>query len=201
MSSADDARERAKKILAEKRFQSSRRPSPIRRPLAWIGEQTQRVLRPIGRVVSAFFAWLFTIPIVGVLVVCAVVVGLFFLARRGSARRVQVFGLGDNGDGDARDASIDPSALERQADEAQARGDHQTAVRLRFTAGLARLKAKGALPQTELTNGDVRTELRSDEFEELADDFDEIVYGGREATSSDAEDARSRWPRLTGAKR
>jgi Domain of unknown function (DUF4129) len=199
MSSADDARERAKKILAERRFQPSRGSAPLRRPLAWIGEQTSRVLRPIGRVLSALVLWLFATPIVGALVVVAVVAGLFVLARRWSARRVHVFGAATATS--STHMAIDPAELERQADEAEAKGDHETAIRLRFMAGLVRLKAQGALPETELTNGEVRSQLRSDEFEELADDFDEIVYGGRAATSADAQDARSRWPRLTGVKR
>jgi Domain of unknown function (DUF4129) len=198
MSSADDARERARKILAERRFQPSRRSAPLRRPFAWIGEQTSRVLRPVGRLLSSVVLWLVAFPVVGVLVVAALVAGLFLLARRWSARRVHVFST--PGSASSQDDVVDPNELERRADEAETKGDHQAAVRLRFRAGLVRLKENGALPPTELTNGEVRSELGSVEFEELADDFDEIVYGGRQATSSDVQEARSRWPRLTGAK-
>ena len=52
-----------------------------------------------------------------------------------------------------------------------------------------------------LTNRAVARALRSARFDGLAVDFDEVVYGGRAATSEDVGEARAEWPAvLAGAR-
>ncbi len=194
----DDARELAKKILSEKRFQTAE-PSPIRRPLAWIGRQASRVLQPVGEVIGSIVSVLVASPFWGLLFVVAVLAAVFFGVRRAAARRVGSFA--DPKSDSAIVEAIDPAMLERDADEAASVGDHARAVRLRFRAGLVRLTGAGRLPKHEVTNGEARSQLRTPEFDELADDFDEIVYGGREATETDSSQSRTRWPKLTGSSR
>lgn len=194
----DDARELAKKILQEKRFQAPE-PSPIRRPLAWIGRQTSKLLRPISDAWSSLVSALGASPLLAVLVVLVVLAAVFFAVRRAAARRVGSFA--DPKSDVTNTEAIDPAVLEREADAAASAGDHDRAVRLRFRAGLVRLTGLGRLPKHEVTNGEARTQLREPEFEELADDFDEIVYGGREATETDSSDSQTRWPKLTGSSR
>jgi Domain of unknown function (DUF4129) len=195
----DEARELAKKILAEKRFHPSARSAPLRRPLTWLGRQVMAALAPIGRLFALLLRPLFTSPILGGLVLVALIAGLFVATRKYGGRRVQLVSRATLAA--AGDAPVDPKLLEQQADEAAARGDHEAAVRLRFQAGLNRLAKSGRIPESEVTNGEVRSQLRAPDFDELADDFDEIVYGGRPATSDDSTESRSRWPRLTGSSR
>ena len=90
-----------------------------------------------------------------------------------------------------------PAALERRAEEAERRGDHEAALRLRFRAGLLRLDARGAIAfRPSLPTGEVAQALRSDAFDRLAADFDDVVYGGREADADDVATARREWERV-----
>ncbi len=99
-------------------------------------------------------------------------------------------------------ARLDPDALEREAEQAEAAGDLNLAIRLRFRAGLMRLDRAGAIRyRPSLTSSQVAHTLRSRDFEELAARFDAVAYGGRTADAGDVSDARDRWPRvLTGAR-
>ncbi len=192
----NDDRELAKKILSEKRFAPSERPQPLRRPLAWLGEQISNLFRPFGQVIAAAVRALFSNPLIGIIVLVAVIVALFFAVRNISLRRSA--DLANAAAARTLESSVDPSQLEGEADSAEQRGEHDLAVRLRFKAGLIRLAAADRVPRSEATNGELRWALREAEFDELADDFDEIVYGGRPATAEDAQAAKQRWPKLTG---
>lgn len=197
----DEARELAEKILAEDRFQP-RKPGPLIRPFAWVGEQATRVFGPIGRFFARVFGpiigALFAQPIFAALVVAGLLALIFIAARRSAARRVVNF---DSTKPAEAGLSVDPGDLERDALAAAVSGDHKLAIRLRFRAGLMRLRTSGRLPANEVTNGDARMHLSEPDFDELANDFDEIVYGGRTATKDDTSESEARWPRLTGAKR
>ena len=95
------------------------------------------------------------------------------------------------------DDGTDPGELEALADEAERQGRLAEALRLRFRAGLIRLDRKGALElRPGLTNRAVRRTLRSARFDDLAVDFDEVIYGGRTATADDVGQARAEWPRV-----
>jgi hypothetical protein len=97
---------------------------------------------------------------------------------------------------------LDPDELERRAADAEGRGELDTALRLRFRAGLLRLADAGVLRlRPGLTNAAVSRTLRSRRFDELALDFDEVAYGGRPATPDDVAAARSGWPAVLEAAR
>ena len=64
---------------------------------------------------------------------------------------------------DMRATNEDPAVLEREADDAERRGDLERAVRLRFRAGLLRLGDRGAIEyRPSLTTSEVRGLLGSD---------------------------------------
>ncbi len=97
----------------------------------------------------------------------------------------------------------DPAALEREAQAAEARGEFDEAVRLRFRAGLLALNERSAIDyRPSLLTGEVARQLRDREFDALAGDFDRIAYGGARADEDDARAAREGWLRvLQGAAR
>jgi hypothetical protein len=87
-----------------------------------------------------------------------------------------------------------PASLERRAEEAERRGAHEEALRLRFRAGLLRLDARGTIElRPSLPTGEVARTLRSSDFDRLAGDFDAVVYGGRPAEPEDVDAARRGW--------
>ncbi len=93
--------------------------------------------------------------------------------------------------------AVDPVALEREADAAEARGDLDRALRLRFRAGLARLAlGRRIARETSLTSAELSRRLGSPRFDELARTFDEVVYGRRPASPAEVEAAREGWPRV-----
>jgi hypothetical protein len=96
----------------------------------------------------------------------------------------------------------DARALERRADAAEAAGDLETALRLRFRAGLLRLDERGAIEfRPSISTHEVRRALRSEDFDSLAATFDDVVYGGRPPAADDLSSARERWPRVVGSAR
>jgi hypothetical protein len=73
----------------------------------------------------------------------------------------------------------------------------ERALRLRFRAGLIRLVRAEAIPPREsLTSGQLRRLVRSQPFDRLAGDLDEVVYGERPAAGEDVERARTQWQRV-----
>jgi hypothetical protein len=186
----DAARADAREILSDRRFQSDPAPRPLRGPLRWLGER----LNDIGSFLADVFRsvpWPFW-----------VVLALAFLGALvwWFARRIERRGAGGRGVRSghlARPAVEDPAALEREADDAEARGDFEHAVRLRFRAGLLRLGARGVIEyRPSLTTSEVRQMLGSRTFDELAATFEQVAYGGRHASAPDAGHARVTWPRV-----
>ena len=194
--SAATAREQAREILQERRFQGSSLPRPFHRPLAWLGGE----LAPVGRLFNRLglhipggtsVLWL----ILALLTVAtAAVVALRVAGRRGALAL-------ERGEEGRAPGGLDPRGLEREADEAERAGDPERAVRLRYRAGLLRLGRARVVPLREsLTSGEARRLLRLPEFDALAHTHDEVVYGGRAAASGDAVEARERWPAVLAAK-
>ena len=63
-------------------------------------------------------------------------------------------------------AELDPKTLERQADAAEASGDLEAALRLRFRAGLLRLDRRGAIEfRPSISTHEVRRAVRSEDFD------------------------------------
>ena len=117
------------------------------------------------------------------------------IARLFLTRRVHAASVSSRLAAAARDE--DPRSLDRRADAAEAAGDLEAALRLRFRAGLLRLDAHGAIVfRPSISTYEVRRKLGSEDFDALAATFDDIVYGGRSAGAEDVADARERWPRV-----
>jgi hypothetical protein len=193
------SRRKAERILSERRFQDEATPRPFRRLLEWLSAPVREVVRALDRVVEALARPLpggestfWTLLALLVCATAAVIAVRIARNRTGtSAERLRRTGRGGR---------LDPGRLEREADEAERRGDFERALRLRFRAGLIRLGLAEAIPlRDSVTSGEVRRRLREPEFDLLATTFDEVVYGGRRPERSDAENARDGWPRVLKA--
>jgi hypothetical protein len=189
---AGAARQVAKAILSDPRYHSHRGPRPFAGFFRRVGElavdPVLRLLRAIGDALPRTGSPLW-IGLAAVVVAGAVVFAVRLSAGRGRQRFAD---LGRHGAGHG---DLHPDELERRADEAERRGDLDTALRLRFRAGLIRLADAGAVRlRPGLTNAAVGRTLRSARFDELAGDFDEVAYGGRPASEADLTVARSGWP-------
>jgi len=191
------AREHARRILAERRFTGSTVPRPLHGVLAWLGGKLSFIPRWAGRLArhvpgGSSVAWaLLSLAVLGVAALQA--------ARVGRRRQSSLVATAR----DARAAgSEDPGALERSADRAEADGDLERALRLRFRAGLIRLGRAGRIPpRASLTSGEAAKLLALDDFDDLARRFDEVVYGARPPDPTDLERSRRGWQRvLAGAR-
>jgi hypothetical protein len=190
----DAARQMARDILSDPRYHPRRAPRPFAGFFRRLGELLVdpiiRFFRGIGDLLPSVGTgpWLL---LAAAVVVAAVVVTVKLSSGRG---RQSGFG-GVHGRPD--EDGIDPDELERRADEAEGRGDLDTALRLRFRAGLLRLDDAGVVRlRPGLTNSAVSRALRSPRFDELAGDFDQVAYGGRPATAAQVATARTAWPAL-----
>lgn len=189
--SADEARAEAKRILAERRFQPSSTPRPLRGVLRRLGGWIRPVAEPIGRLWADISDGLF-----GRLVLVIAVVGLAALTSVRLVRRRTAAGV-VRGESGRRRRPEDPAELERQSDQAERQGDLDLAFRLRFRAGLLRLDRAGLVPyRLSLTTGQLTQTVHSPTFRVLATAFDEIAYGGRPADPADLEVARTGWPHV-----
>jgi hypothetical protein len=184
--SAGAARAQARDILSQTRFTGTTVPGPFHGLLDWLGDRLRAIgdalddLLPGGRSI----VWLALAALVGVLAV--------IVARRTLTRRARAAAQATAATAPPRD---DARELERRADAAEAAGDLQAALRLRFRAGLLRLDARGAIEfRPSISTYEVRRTLHSVDFDVLAYDFDEVVYGGRPAAPADLESSRRRWP-------
>jgi hypothetical protein len=195
-SAASDAgpRAAARQILSESRFHGTTVPGPFRGLLRWLGRRLGwlgRLVRWIDGLVPGprWVVWLVLSALV------AAVAGL--VARRSLALRVRAARTAAAA---AAPADADPRALERRAEAAEAAGDLEAALRLRFRAGLLRLDARGAIDfRPSISTREVRRALRSADFDAVADTFDDVVYGGRPAGADDLAAARRRWAEIVRA--
>jgi hypothetical protein len=158
------------------------------RPLRWI---FHHLLVRIGHGFKFAFGGFWPV-VLGILALgVGVLVAVLLIRRRGRISAEQ--GTDQSVGGTGEDAGV----LERRAEEAEGRGDHETAVRLRFRAGLLRLKTRGVISEyTSQTRHQLSARLDSPTFDVLARRHEMIVYGREPATSSDATTARDSWPRV-----
>ena len=193
---AGDPRSEAREVLAEGRFHGTSVPGPFRGLIDWLAD-----LLPDF---DGWLDWLDDVLPGGRSVVWAVLGGVlagvaWWVARRLLNRRVRAATEAVGAGGTPVD---DPRTLERQADAAEAAGDLETALRLRFRAGLLRLDARGAIMfRPSISTFEVRRALRSEDFDGLAATFDDVVYGGRPPQGEDIAAARERWPAVVSAAR
>lgn len=160
----------------------------IGRPAKWF---YHHALLHLGHGFRSVFGgwWLIVLGIAAVGI--GVLAGVALVRRRAriSPKEAPVKGSGG--------AAENPEEIERQASVSENAGDHETAVRLRFRAGLLRLQNKGVIAnQGTQTTRHLSETLHSPIFDALADRHEVIVYAGDPATASDSDTARTQWPRL-----
>ena len=180
-----EAQAAARRILDRPEYQERRPPRPLRGALEWIGER----FAPVGRLADdlAGTTWLAVAVAAGVLIAATVVTTLVLRHRAGAGARDAPWAAA----GGRRER---PSDLERRADAAEREGDLELALRLRFLAGLFRLDDAGALAyRPSLTTGAVTRAVPSAELVRMASTLEEVVYGGRPASSEDVAEARVGW--------
>jgi hypothetical protein len=187
-STAAQARAEARDILSSRRYTGTTVHGPFRALLDRIGDAARKVgdlipsldgRIPGGRVI----VWVVLIAIVAAV--------SWLLATRTGRRRAAAI---ETAAADATGRRESPAALERRAEAAERAGDYAAALRLRFRAGLLRLDARGLIEyRPSLATATVARALRSPDFDRVAGDFDEIVYGGRPATEDDARASREGW--------
>lgn len=187
----DAARREAQHILSDRRFRSEPAPRPLRGPLHWIGDRVSGALDWLAKVLGDVpgIIWL----VLGIAAVALAVWRIVVVANR---RRVSAPARGARVHLGGEEVE-DPDALDRAAGDAEREGDLERALRLRFRAGLIRLGDRGAITyRPSVTTGEVRRALHSGTFEDLAETFEAVAYGGREAGESDVAGARRDWPRV-----
>jgi len=87
--------------------------------------------------------------------------------------------------------------LAREADEAERRGDFAAAVRLRFQAGLTRLDELGSIElRPSLTASGAASESGIREITRLAEAYERVAFGGRDASENDASVQRAGWSEI-----
>ena len=183
-----DPRADAREIVAQRRFRGTRVRGPFRGLLDRIG----RALEPLGGLVPRLDRALPGGRAVVWALLAIAVAGLGWLIGGRTIRRRAALAGSPGRVGGARADS--PAELERRAAEAERRGAHEEALRLRFRAGLLRLDARGTIEfRPSLQTYEVARALRSDAFDRLAAGFDDVVYGERPASADDVAAARRDW--------
>jgi len=186
---AATARSQAARILAERRFHRHEVPRPFRGLL----HALSRVVEPVVGALNNLFGQ----PSIGWPLAAAVVLAALLLTAR-TVRRRSWEGL--HGGGERAPRAVDPARLEREADEAERRGDLERAIRLRFRAGLLRLdRARAIELEASTRSGEVARTLRSRDFDDVAASFDAVVYGRRPPHGEDVELSRAGWTRVLAA--
>ncbi|HWC24995.1 MAG TPA: DUF4129 domain-containing protein [Solirubrobacteraceae bacterium] len=195
--SAERAREEAREILAQRRFQLTNVPAPLR----GLRERVVDALRSLGRRFEDAFGWVAGwFPggsIVGAALLAALVLAAAaLLAARAGARRAAA---GARAERHAAGGERRPSAarLRQEAERAERRGDLDEALRLRFGAGLAELDQRRLIElRPALTNRELLRAVPSPTLAGLVEDFEAVAYGGRPAAPDDLREARDGWPRV-----
>lgn len=188
------AREEAREVLAQRRFQPTSVPAPLRGLRERIGE----ALRWLGRPFESAFRWLAArvpggTPVLWALLATLVLALAALLAGRAGARREAAAEASAGGGGERPSAAL----LRRQAEHAERAGDLDEGLRLRFLAGLLELHDRELIElRPSLTNRELLDAVPSPTLAELVDGFEAVAYGGRAAGQEDVRSARDGWPRV-----
>jgi Domain of unknown function (DUF4129) len=184
----DRARELAREILDDRRYQGTDLPRPFERPFDWLGDRIEPVLDwldDFGTEVPGGPLVLWLALAATVLLAATTITGTTIRRRALAIERARRAAL---------PATEDPRALEREAERAERDGDWERAVRLRFRAGLLQLDRRAVIEyRPSLTTGEVARAVGSPAFVAVGERFDAIAYGGRPAGREDAEAARRGW--------
>ena len=193
---AGQARNDAKDILAERRFQKSKIPRPFAGALRWLGDQLAKIARPLAPIFANKLTAI-TFMVVSFALAAKLLVSL---ARRRQRHVGRDLHNPDQRWQQLRD--LQPDQLDDDADAAARAGDLDRALRLRFLAGLLRLDRSGKLAYSPTATAHaLRESMASPVFDGLAGRHDEVAYGARTATDQDLEEAITGWAELTGRKR
>lgn len=191
------AREQARDVLAERRFQRTKVPSPLRD----LRERIGAGLRSLGRPLESAFQWLAAWipggrPVLWVLLATLVLASAAYLAGRAGSRR-EAAGMIGAAAGRDEEALMSAGQLRQEAERAERRGDLREALRLRFRAGLVELGDRELIElRPALTNRELLGAVPSPTLAELVDGFEAVAYGGRPADEDDVRRAREGWPRV-----
>jgi len=195
---AGTAREQARAVLAQRRFQRTKVPSLLHDVRERIGE----TLRSLGRPFASAFNWLASRlpggpPVLWALLATLVLATAALLATRAGAQREEDearVAVAAAGDGEAR---MTAARLHEEAERAERRGALEEALRLRFRAGLVELDDRELIElRPALTNRELLGAVPSPTLAELVDGFEAVAYGGRPADPDDLRSARDGWPRV-----
>ncbi len=149
---------------------------------AWLAELLGRAIATLGGTRNAALVAMLVVAVAGI-------GGFAFLARR-RTRSIEATAnleriLSDGGD---------PADFDGLATLADRDGRFDDSIRYRFVAGLLRLDLAGRITfRPGLTTGQVVDELADERFASLARDFEEITYGGRDATAAMRDRAIEGW--------
>ncbi len=196
--SAGDPRADARDVLAERRFHETEVPGPFTGIIEWLSDRLPRCTCRWTGSTTCFRARVRS---------CGSSSAAVFAVRRLDRRAAPPDGRASARPTQAEQALAaardeDPRALDRRADAAEAAGDLEAALRLRFRAGLLRLDERGAIEfRPSISTYEVRRALHSEDFDALAATFDDVVYGGRPPEDEDLAAARERWPAVVSAVR
>jgi hypothetical protein len=177
----ESAREAARSELSKPVYRESE-PTPLERALAWLAD----------RVVDAFDA----VTSLGVAARTGLLVALLLLATLVVAVRLRTGPLARRAALGATPGArrLGPADHRRLADALAAQGRYAEAVRERMRAVVRELEQQGLLvPRVGLTAGEVATEAGAlapglaGDLRDAAALFDEVWYGGRQATAVTAE--------------
>jgi hypothetical protein len=190
------ARAQARDVLAQRRFQRTQVPSPLR----GVRERVGAALRWLARPFEAAFNWLAGWlpggrPVLWALLAGFVIAAAALLARRAGERRdAPATGAEAGGEEEQR---MSAARLRQEAERAERRGDLGEALRLRFRAGLAELDSRELIElRPALTNRELLSTVRSATLADLVEGFEAVAYGGRPADEDDLRSARLGWPRV-----
>ncbi len=193
---ADAARAQARDILSQSEYRPSRVPQPFRGVLRQLGRLLRPVIEPVERLIDRIAdaipggrSTLWTILGLAVLLIAVLVTRYLIRGRtRGEASRRKW---------STAEGSESPDELERRAELAEHTGDLERAIRLRFLAGLLRLDLAGVVRfRPSITGREISRKVRSETFDDIASDFDEIVYGRREPAIDDVRASRLGWKHI-----
>ncbi len=197
---SESIRAQAREILADARYPQERQ-SWLRRLAGPLLVWADRGLAAVTDLVSAVVRWVIDFFASGTgrwiaipALFAATAIGAWYLSRK-RAREIERRAVIER----ILEMGIDPAELMALADRAEADGEHSEAIRLRFVAGLLYLDAEGVIEFAPgLSNGEIAAKVGSPDFEILARQFDETVYGRMPAGAKDSETARGLWTGLLG---
>ena len=189
------AREEAREVLEQRRFQPTSVPAPLRDVRERVGEW----LRSAGGPFESAFKWLADripggAPVLWAVLATLVLAMAAMLAGRAGAGRETAAAAAAGGHAEER---MSASQLRREAERAERAGDLEEALRLRFRAGLVELDHRELIElRPALTNRELLDNVPSPTLAELVDGFEAVAYGGRPAAEDDVRSARDGWPRV-----